>query len=235
VHAVLVARSEAPLQALALEITGRWGVKATVLAADLSLPGCGASLQRRAAAQGLVIDILINNAGFGTYGPFESLDVATEQTEIAVNVAAVVDLSHAFLPGMVTRRSGAIVNVASTAAFQPAPYMAVYAASKAFVLSFSEALWAECRGKGVRVAALCPGAVDTPFIKHLGDESLRKTPVFEVLLRPEQVSEAALKVLRGSSPSRIVGLKNWWLAQSVRFAPRATVARMGEKMLRLPT
>jgi short-subunit dehydrogenase len=148
-----------------------------------------------------------------------------------VNVAAVVSLAHAFLPGMLERGQGAVLKVASTASFQPGPYMAVYEATKAFVLSFSEALWAEHRQRGIHVAALCPGAVATGFIDRLGDPNVRKTAVFAVTLRPEQVALRAISALRSRKPTHIVGIKNWWLAQSPRFSPRTWVAMIGASVL----
>jgi len=229
---VLVARSEALLYSLASELTKSYGALCTVITADLSAPDCAANLQRHLESKNLQIDILINNAGFGTYGSFETLSADTELNEIAVNVSAVVALTHAFIPGMLVRRSGAVLNIASTAAFQPAPYMAVYAATKAFVLSFSEALWAEFHGRGVHVAALCPGPVDTGFIDKLEDASIRQTSVFSKTVKPEYVAEMALNALLSSRPTHIVGLKNWLLANSIRFAPRRVVAKAGASMLR---
>lgn len=232
VHLVLVARSIDRLQALADQLSRQQGVRATVLCADLALPGCGARLQEQVRAQGLGIDILVNNAGFGTYGAFDTIAAELEQAEIAVNVAALVDLTHAFLPDMLQRGQGVILNVASTAAFQPGPYLAVYGATKAFVLSFSEALWAEVRGRGVHVAALCPGPVDTAFIDRLGDPSVRQTAVFSRLMQPDQVAARALQAMRGSAPTHIVGVRNWLMAQSARLSPRAVVALVGAAMLR---
>lgn len=178
--------------------------------------------------------MLVNNAGFGTYGPFEDIEPGREQDEVAVNISALVDLTHAFLPSMLQRGHGAILNVASTSAFQPGPYMAVYAASKAFVLSFSEALWAEYRHRGVHVVCLCPGAVETPFFTALGDERARQTPALSRMAQVEDVAEGAMHALLGSRPTRIVGSRNWLMAQSVRFVPRRLVAKMGAKMLRPP-
>jgi short-subunit dehydrogenase len=235
VHLVLVARSQTALDSLAAELSTRHGVRCTVLTADLSLTGCGALLRSQVAERDLTIDILINNAGFGTYGAFETIQAETEQQEIAVNVAAVVGLTHAFLPGMLRRGQGAVLNVASTAAFQPGPYMAVYCASKAFVLSFSEALWAEYRQRGIHVAALCPGAVATGFIDRLGDPDVRKTAVFATTLRPEQVAMRAMAALRSRKPTHIVGIKNWLMAQSPRVSPRRWVAMIGAAMLRPAT
>jgi short-subunit dehydrogenase len=232
VNLVLVARDEGRLQALAGALAVECGVQTTAIKADLSRPKQREALVAQTAAKGIDVGILVNSAGFGTYGPFESLDPEREQNEVAVNVAAVVDLAHAFLPRMLERRRGAILNIASTAAFQPGPYMAVYAATKAFVLSFSEALWAECRGRGVHAVALCPGAVDTGFISALGDEGARETAVFSRLLRADDVALQALRALRGNAPTRVVGGRNWLMVQSARFASRAFVARTGERMLR---
>jgi len=230
-HLVLVARSESELFRLAGELTDAYGSMCTVIPADLSLPDCAVKVQHAIESQNLQIDILVNNAGFGTYGPFETLAAEAERREIAVNIDAVVALTHAFIPGMLARKSGAVLNIASTAAFQPAPYMAVYAATKAFVLSFSEALWAEFHGRGVHVAALCPGPVDTGFIDKLGDASIRQTSVFSKTVKPEYVAEMALKALQSSSPTHIVGFKNWLLANSIRFVPRRVVAKTGAGLL----
>jgi short-subunit dehydrogenase len=226
---LLVARSEVKLQALAARLTADHGVHATALAADLSKAGCGKALLSWAEANGVAVDVLVNNAGFGTYGAFDTIAADADQTMIAVNAGAVIDLTHAFLPGMLERRRGAVLNIASAAAFQPGAYMAVYAASKAFVLSFSEALWVECRGRGVHVAALCPGAVETQFIDKLGGNAVRKTPVFSATLRADHVADQAIRALRGTAPTRIVGAKYWFLAQSARFAPRSVVARIGAR------
>lgn len=231
---VLVARNESALNDLARELTQLDYIQTTVIAQDLAIEGSGLLLQTRLAALGIAIDVLVNNAGFGTYGPFETLSSQTEQSEIAVNVSAVVDLCHAFVPGMLARGSGAVLNIASTAAFQPGPYLAVYAATKAFVLSFSEALWAEYRHRGVHVAALCPGPVETAFIDKLDNPAVRQTSTFAHTTTAEHVAEEAVKALRGTAPSRIVGFKHWLLANSIRLVPRALVARSGAGMLKPP-
>ncbi len=233
-NVVLVARSEAKLRALADALSMEHGIRAAVVVADLVKPGSGAAVRRDADAQEIAVDVLVNNAGFGTYGPFEEIEPGREQDEVAVNVAALVDLTHAFLPPMLRRGHGAILNVASTSAFQPGPYMAVYAATKAFVVSFSEALWAEYRGRGVHVVALCPGAVETPFFAALGDDRAREAPALSRMARAEDVAEAAMRALCGNRPTRIVGGRNWLMAQSVRFVPRSVVARIGAGMLRPP-
>ncbi len=231
VNLVLVARSQDKLTGLGDELTGRYGIDCSVFSLDLSKSGCASALLGQVESSGITVDILVNNAGFGTYGPFETISPGAEQEEIAVNIAAVVDLAHAFLPGMLERGSGIILNLASTSSFQPCPYMAVYGATKAFVLNFSEALWAEYRVRGIHVAALCPGPVETGFIGKLGDESVRKTSVFSSTIAPEQVATKALKAIQGKSPTYIIGLKNWLMAHSLRFVPRSLVARIaGEKL-----
>src|SRR6266699_2270977 len=166
-HLMLVARSEEKLRALASQLANQHPIRAEVIVADLSRVGAARTVFEETQQRGLTVDILINNAAFGTFGQFDTLDAEREQQEILLNVATLVDLTHHFLPSMVERRQGAIINVASLAAFQPCPYMAVYGATKAFVLSFSEALWGEYRTKGVRVLALCPGETATEFFQAL--------------------------------------------------------------------
>jgi short-subunit dehydrogenase len=171
--------------------------------------------------------VLINNAGFGLFGPLHESDPHRIAQQVQLNVAAMTDLTCALLPGMRERDRGAIVNVASTAAFQPVPYMAVYGATKAYVLSFTEALWAETRGSGVRVTALCPGATDTAFFGTASDSaSLGRR------MSPEQVVAAALRALDRRQASVVPGLGNRLLAGSPRLAPRQLVARMAERALR---
>lgn len=161
---VLVARRRDRLEALAARIRALPpGVRAEVVVADLAAPGGVESVVTATERLGLRVELLVNNAGFGTHGYFERLSPAREHDEIALNCAAPVALAHAFLPGMLERRRGGVINVASTAAFQPVPYMAVYGATKAFVRSFSEALHEEVRGRGVRVVCLCPGPTATEF------------------------------------------------------------------------
>jgi uncharacterized protein len=155
---ILTARSEDKLQAIATDLRGE-GVRVQVIPGDLT----DAALRQRLFVQSGAIDLLINNAGFGDYGPLADVDRLNQQTMIQLNILALVDLTQLILPGMLKRQSGAIINVASIAAFQPMPYLSVYAATKAFVLSFSEALRAETRSQGIKVQCLCPGATDTNF------------------------------------------------------------------------
>ncbi len=156
------------LRTLADEIKVKHGVGAEFIAVDLSQESAVAQVAAEVEQRGVSIELLVNNAGFLTHGQFENISPAREHDEIAVNVSAMVGLTHAFLPKMLERREGGVINVASIAGFQPIPYMAVYAASKAFVISFSVALWEECRDRNVRVVTLCPGTTDTPFFDTAG-------------------------------------------------------------------
>ena len=219
-HLILVARSEDKLEALAESLRGEQAVTVTVVAADLSLPGCGVRLAAELAGRGLAVDVLINNAGFGSAGAFAQQDPARDAEMIGLNVAAVVDLAHAFLPAMLERRRGCILNVASVAGFQPLPQMAIYAATKAFVLSFSEALWAETRGSGVRVTALCPGPVDTPFFEPTGTPELRKAVPKGFMMTAEEVAAEALSALAAGRPVVVPGVGNKLLSVVPRLLPR---------------
>jgi len=165
---VLVARSAEKLRALAQALSEQHGIRADVVPADLCREGAVQEVYRRTQTLGVAVDLLVNNAGFGTYGGFDTLAQEREHGEIMLNVTALVDLTHAFVPAMVERKAGGVINVASMAAFQPMPYQAVYGSAKAFVLSFSLALWAEYRKRGVRVVALCPEGRPRPiFSKSL--------------------------------------------------------------------
>ena len=181
--------------------------------------------------QGRPVDVLVNNAGFGTYGLFAELDAGREQNMVAVNVDALVRLTHAVLPGMLARGSGGILNVASTIAFQPAPYQASYGASKAFVLSLSQALWAETRGSGVTVTALCPGPTRTGFVDALGSD-VSHTATYRHLAAPEPVVLAGLRALDRGRPVAIPGLRDRFMASAVRLAPGWVSTLVSGRMLR---
>ena len=228
-HVVLVARSATRLEQIAQEIRQTGGA-ATVLPADLSRPGAAQRLHEEVKRRGLAVDVLVNNAGFGHYGPFEAEAVEHLAGQLQVNVVVLTELTRLFAPELLARR-GVVLNLASTVAFQPAPYMSVYGATKAFVLSFTEALWAEYRGRGLHVAAVCPGPVETPFIDAMGPD-VRETAVFRNTLSIDQVVRACLAALAGAAPTRVVGWRNWLSAQSSRFAPRALTARIGARMLK---
>jgi short-subunit dehydrogenase len=168
------------------------------------------------------VDLLVNNAGFGTYGPFDQSDPGREMDVIAVDVAALVQLTRAVLPGMVERGRGGVLNVASTIAFQPAPYQATYGAAKAFVLSFSQALWQETRHRGVTVTALCPGPTKTGFVEALGKAEASQTAVYSRLGEPGPVVDAGLRALDRGAPVAVPGLRN----QAIAFLPRITPRRL---------
>ncbi len=222
---ILVARSEAKLHRLSEELAKTHGIRADVIAADLCAPEAARQVHEEVTRRGLSVDLLVNNAGFGSYGLFDALLLERESQEIALNVTALVELTHFFLPEMLANKSGAIINVASTSAFQPVPYMAVYAATKAFVLSFSEALWAECRTRGVRVLAFCPGPVDTGFATIAGSHLTGQGTAASVVM-------AALAALAQGDSYIVPGRANYWLSVSSRFAPRSWVAQFSERKMR---
>lgn len=223
---VLVARSEARLRALAEDLTKTHGVRVDVLAMDLAGPGAARRVLAEVRARGLVVDVLINNAGFAAYGPFESVPLDTQSEEVALNVGALVELTHVFLPD-IERRRGGVIQVASTAAFQPVPFMAVYAASKAFVLSFSEALWAEYRERGVRVLALCPGATDTPFFARAGEAA-----AFGKKAQAEDVVRVGLEAFEKNRSHVVHGAGNYFTSLLSRWATREFTARLSAKLMR---
>ncbi|MEI6531266.1 MAG: SDR family oxidoreductase [Chlamydiota bacterium] len=231
-HLILVARRNLVLIQLASQLQSQFGIRCEVISADLAAAECVALIVEQVNTLNLQVDILVNNAGFGTYGLFETISPSSEQDEIAVNIAALVGLTHAFIPGMLKRGSGSVLNIASTAAFQPVAFLAVYAATKAFVLSFSEALWGEYQGRGIHVVALCPPAVDTEFASKLGNNSIKRTSSFSKPITAEHVAAQAIQVLKRAGPSYIIGFKNWLMANSLRFAPRSLVARASAALLR---
>ncbi len=177
------------------------------------------------------IDVLVNNAGFGTYGAVADIDAGREDELVAVNVAAMVRLTHAVLPGMLGRGRGGILNVASTIAFQPAPYQATYGASKAFVLSFSQALWAEARNAGVTVSVLCPGPTRTGFVDAL-DADVSHVAIYQNLASPEPVAAAGLRALDRGRPVAVPGLRNWLMANIGRMTPGWIATFFSGRMLR---
>jgi short-subunit dehydrogenase len=227
---VLTGRNEARLDETAHQIRrAAPRVKVEMVTADLSTTSGMSTLLDQIGDR--PIEVLVNNAGFGSYGPFAEADPDREAAEVAVDVSAVVTLARAFLPGMLARGSGGILNVASTIAFQPAPYQAVYGASKAFVLSFSEALWAEARAAGVAVTALCPGPTRTGFVDALGTD-VGHTAIYRRLADPEPVIEAGLRALDKGRAVIIPGMRNKVLAASGRFIPREWLTRVSAGLLR---
>ncbi len=216
---VLVARSADRLQALAVELAHAHGIAARALPADLADPGAPTVLHDRLREAGVEIHVLVNNAGFGDSGPFAESDLRNALEMLQVNVTALTHLTRLFLPAMVRRRAGRIMNVASVAGFLPGPLAAVYYATKAYVLSFSEALACELEGSGVTVTALCPGPTDTGFQARAGvDHSFlfRRLRVTDAATAARAGYRALLQGRRVAIP----GLPNRFLARSVPFVPR---------------
>jgi short-subunit dehydrogenase len=227
---VLAARSEGTLKRVAESLAGKRGVKAEAIAIDLGEHGSGHRLADEIRARGISVDVLVNNAGYGTAGAFDGSDEATQLGMIDLNVRALVELTHAFWPGMLARRRGGVLNVASTAAFQPGPLMAVYYASKAFVLSFSEALWREAQGTGVKVSCLCPGPTASQFRERAGTGKTRLstmgTPVTSA-----SVAEEGYRAFQQNQRVVITGTRNRLLARAVPFLPRRAVLDFAHRLM----
>lgn len=218
---VLVARSANKLQRLAEELHDRYHVRAEIVPIDLSVEKAGFSVYEQTRKMNVEIDLLINNAGFSTHGKFETISPVQDHQQVMLNIVAIVDLTHAFIPNMVSRGEGAIINIGSTTSFYPLAYQAVYAASKAFVLSFSEALWAEYQGKGIKVLALCPGATDTEFFRRMGrDVKLEK-------ISSQEVVRVGLSALERDRHYVVPGFKNNLETRFLpRLLPRSFVAKL---------
>jgi len=220
-NCILVARNAEAMSSLAKEITAKHNVRAEVIVADLSHPDAPATIKKDVASRAMTVDLLVNNAGFMTHGNFETVSAEREQDEVMVNCAAMVGLTHAFLPAMLAQNEGGIINVASIAGFQPIPHMAVYAASKAFVISFSVALWDECRGRNVRVVTLCPGTTDTPLfeVNDAQEAALGRKR------KPEQVVATGLRGLDKGKSLVVDGLMNSLLSNGPRLIPKWLAAK----------
>ncbi|HSB28482.1 MAG TPA: SDR family oxidoreductase [Pyrinomonadaceae bacterium] len=224
----LVSRSEDKLITICNELGRMSGVRAQYFPIDLTQPDAPARLFEETKKRGLEIDMLINNAGFGSMGYFEKLDLARELEIVDLNVKALVDLTYRFLIPMRARKQGTIINVASTAGFQPVPFMATYAASKSFVLTFSDALSEENRPFGVHVMALCPGVTETNFF----EAAQMDRPPMRGSQTPEEVVETALRGLKRKKSTIISGWPNRLTVFAERFFPRSAVLRITGKVLR---
>lgn len=227
---VLVARSGSKLAQFADELQRQFSVSVKTVALDLAPAPAPQFLFEQLQREGIAIDFLVNNAAYGKVGKFTEIPLDESLGQIQLNVTALTALTRLFLPPMLERRAGKVLNVASTAGFQPGPLMAVYYATKAYVISFSEALADELRGSGVTVTCLCPGATDTGFQSRAGTEN---TVLFKKL-RPmdaETVAGDGYRALMAGKTLVISGFRNWLLAESVRLGPRKLVTAISRRIL----
>jgi hypothetical protein len=232
---VLVARRKQRLNELADELSSEYGVRAETIASDLSKPASRSRIPGRITELGLDVEILVNNAGFATGGPFAESDPGRELEQVQVLVEAVVALTSAFLPGMVERGRGAILNVASTAAMQPLPYAAGYSAAKAYVLTFSEAIHQEVSGQGVTVTALAPGPVETEFWdvadwQVAGGRSFEKA--FPAKVSVQDVARAGVSGLDSGNRVVVPGLPMRAAMLAARYVPHAVKLPVVERVMR---
>lgn len=226
---VLVARSTAKLEELAGELRKQGGA-VRVLAKDLAKPESPEEVFRELKAAGIAVDVLVNNAGFATYGPFVEIDLGRELEELQLNIVTLTHLTKKLLPGMLARRRGGVLNLASTAGFQPGPLMAVYYATKAYVISFSEALAEELSGTGVTVSALCPGPTATGFQRRAGMEASKLFSGMLQVADAAAVARAGYEGFRAGKRIVIPGLINKVGVQSIRISPRALATKMVKRM-----
>ncbi|WGS64727.1 SDR family NAD(P)-dependent oxidoreductase [Marinitoga aeolica] len=222
---VLIARSYDKLQRIKDDLEKKYNIKVIIIKKDLSNPNSPKELYNEIKQKNIFINILVNNAGYATFGKFYDLDIEKELNMIQLNVVTLVHLTKLFLDDMIKYNEGKILNVASTAAFQPGPLMANYYASKAYVLNFSEALNEELKDKNISVSALCPGATSTGFVKRA---NMEKSKLFQALkpMRPQKVAEIAYNGLMNKKQVIIPGFRNKFLAFSIRFTPRKIVPKM---------
>jgi uncharacterized protein len=218
---ILVARSGDKLAQIATQLRGL-GVTVKTVPLDLASPAAPKFLFDQAQTENVAVDILINNAGFGAFGEFAQMSNEEIFGQIQLNITALTELTRLFLPAMLARHSGRIMNVASTAGFQPGPLMAVYYATKAYVISFTEAIANEVRGAGVSVTCFCPGATHTGFARRAGND---KTRLFKQLgaMKAERVALDGYRAVMAGRGLAISGVHNWIVAESTRFAPRKLV------------
>ena len=228
-HLVLTARRKELLEKLAEELHTRHGTKTEIIAGDLTDAAEPQRLCEAIAAKGIAIELLVNNAGFGWVGTIQETEQPRMRDLVQLNIAAMTELTYRLLPAMLERGHGGIINVSSVAAFQPVAYMPAYSASKAFVLHFSEALWAESRDRGVTVTALCPGTTQTDFFDVANVPGWLKKHRYST---PEDVVKGAIKALERGKQFVIPGWKNWLITFGVRLARRKMVVLQSMKFFR---
>lgn len=230
---ILVARSADKLHQLAAALQQKFNVRVEVIVQDLTEPGAGTAVFNAVNQTNLTVDLLVNNAGFGDYGVFADRPLAKQLKIVQLNIIALVELSHLFLQGMRARKSGSIINVASIAAFQPMPYLSMYAATKAFVLSFSESLWAENKDLGIRVLCLCPGPTESDFFAVAEFPKALASSSGQKLVSAEEVVRDALKALDKNESNVVTGgIPNQIIVNMPRLMPRKLLVNAVAKLFR---
>jgi len=224
---VLVARNKSALDQLAAELSAKQGITVTVIVKDLAQHSSCEEILWELREKRIHIDVLVNNAGLGFHRPFLETDLSGIQEMMQVNMVALTHLTRELLPPMIEKRKGIICNVASTAAFQPGPLMAVYYATKAYVLWLSEAIANELEGTGVSVTAICPGPTTTEFQKRAG---MQRSKLLDRVMDAASVAEIGYKGMRKGKTIVITGMRNKLLAQSVRLGPRKVVTQIVRKL-----
>lgn len=229
VDLVLVARRRGRLEELAAELRKAHNVKVRVLDKDLSRPAAAEEIYLQLEAEGLDVDYLVNNAGFGDYGRFKDMSQDVLDAMVSVNVLSLTQLTRRYLPHMIGRGSGGVLNVGSTGSFGPCPLMPVYCATKAYVLSLTEAIASECRGTGVKVSCLCPGATKTEFQERAGVGSSPMTRFFT--MDAEEVAKSGYNAFMKDKTVHVTGWANKLMIFAIRFTPRSLVAWTSRKIL----
>jgi len=229
-HLILTARRTDRLSAIAARLASKNGAKVEIFTADLAQPGAAREIFAFTTGKGIEVELLVNNAGFGAFGNTNEIPEERLLDMVEVNCKAVIELTRLYLPGMVARRHGDIMIVASTAAFQPVPFISVYAATKAFDLSFAEGLAEEVRRFGVNVSALCPGPTTTEF-QEVAQQPDR---AFRMAETAEKVARVGLEGLARGKSCVISGARNRWMIRAERLAPRSFIARMAGKVIGPP-
>lgn len=219
---ILSARTESALREVGDRLAQTYGGRVTAFALDLSEIGAGTKLAQAIEKQGLHVDVLVNNAGYGYAGAFADSKLEVELGMVDLNIRTLLELTHIYWPSILKNPRGGVLNVASTAAFQPGPLMATYYASKAFVLSLTEALWEEARGTGARVSCLCPGPTESKFRERAGTDK-KKLAKASPSMSSAEVASLGYQAWKSNKRVEITGLRNRFVAAAVPFLPRKAV------------